>query len=362
LSSEDLYRDGRKLVRNTSFYRPKQKKDESFYLDARLEPDGMDNWWDAKPAPYLSSGKRVQNGQTRTWYENQQLQSAGQYKADKPVGRFYWWHKNGNRSSVGQFDEEGKRFGRWIWWHENGIKQVEGDYRDDEPVGVWKSWNEDGKLVKDKDYDEPDYLESPDDEDDEPAIEPSPVDPDVAGVDEPWTEGKLKPEASQLDDEDSSEAPAVDREGDLPNEGLESISPLFESESEEALPLPSAEKSALPKNPGSLDALRDQFETIDPQTRQSESQLNALPSLRARLSGFKPAVGAQQFTREKPRSSIPPSDLTTAPRLSRDLFETAVEPLRPATETEVGSGGVQLHAPQEKTTTSVEAFSLDLSE
>ena len=153
LVSKEYYREGRKLIRNTSFYRPKVPKEESYYLDVKLRQDGLDNWWDAKPAPYLASGQRVQNGQARGWYSNRQLQYQGQFRDDKPVGRFFWWHKNGNRSTVGQFNRIGDRDGRWIWWHENGLKKIEGSYKDDQPSGVWRSWDGSGKLIKNKDYD-----------------------------------------------------------------------------------------------------------------------------------------------------------------------------------------------------------------
>ena len=153
LVSKEYYREGRKLIRNTSFYRPKVPKEESYYLDVQLKQNGLDNWWDAKPAPYLASGERVQNGQARGWYSNRQLQYQGQFRNDEPVGRFFWWHENGNRSTVGQFDRAGDRNGRWIWWHENGMKKIEGSYKDDQPSGVWRSWDQTGKLIKNKDYD-----------------------------------------------------------------------------------------------------------------------------------------------------------------------------------------------------------------
>ena len=150
--SKEFYKSGRKLIRNTSFYRPKVPKEESYFLDVKLRQNGLDNWWDAKPAPYLASGKRIQNGQARAWYPNRQLQYQGQFKDDKPVGRFFWWHENGNRSTVGQFNRAGDRDGRWIWWHDNGMKRIEGDYKNDQPSGVWRSWDEAGKLIKSKDY------------------------------------------------------------------------------------------------------------------------------------------------------------------------------------------------------------------
>lgn len=150
----DRYYEGRKVVRTTAMYRPEQKKSETFFLDARLEPEGLDNWWEAKPAPFVSTGARVQNGPVRNWYPNQQLRYSGQYKDDRPIGQFFWWHENGIRKTVGFYNEEGERSGRWIWWHENGMKQIEGSYLSGEPAGLWRSWLENGQLEKERNYDE----------------------------------------------------------------------------------------------------------------------------------------------------------------------------------------------------------------
>ena len=198
LVSKEFYTNGRKLIRNTSFYRPEVPKEESYYLDVKLRQNGLDNWWDAKPAPYLSSGKRIQNGQARSWYPNRQLQYQGQFNNDKPVGRFFWWHKNGNRSTVGQFNRAGDRDGRWIWWHDNGMKQIEGDYRNDQPSGVWRSWDEAGKLIKSKDYNS---LSNPTDDPDNPLRGVDPRD------EEELLEGTVKTEPEPDDASSASDGP-----------------------------------------------------------------------------------------------------------------------------------------------------------
>ena len=79
--SKEFYKDGRKLIRNTSFYRPEVPKEESYFLGtSSYVKTVLDNWWDAKPAPYLASGKRIQK---RDRHElgnpNRQLQYQGQF-------------------------------------------------------------------------------------------------------------------------------------------------------------------------------------------------------------------------------------------------------------------------------------------
>lgn len=222
LTSKEYYHEGRKVVRNTSFYRPKVPREEAYYLDVKLEQDGYDNWWEAKPAPYLASGDRVQAGQARAWYANRQLQYRGQFRSDKPVGQFFWWHENGNRSTVGQFDRDGNRTGRWIWWHENGMKQIEGVYRNGRPAGSWRSWDEDGQLIKNKDYDS-----------DREAVDPiENIESILSEPDESKAvEGSLEPAAS-------STGP----------DGVESSGDLNEGEADLPLPSPSGVSKTLAPN------------------------------------------------------------------------------------------------------------------
>ena len=152
---------GRRIVRNVTFYRPKMPKQEEFFLDSKLEPEGEDNWWDAQPTAYLTRGSKVKNGGTAQWYENGQLKHQGQFKEGKAVGRFIWWHANGNKHIQGTYTD-GKKDRKWTWWHKNGIKKTEGSYQDDQPVGAWRAWHSDGNLRNEETFslDEPDSSDS----------------------------------------------------------------------------------------------------------------------------------------------------------------------------------------------------------
>ena len=147
----DQYVEGRKIVRNTSFYRPKVKRSEEYFLSAKLEPEDEDNWWEAKPTPFLSRGSETQHGSSMAWYENGQPKKRGQFEQGIPIGQFTWWHANGNKQIEGYY-AEGQRSRPWTWWHENGFKQFEGTFEDDKPVGLWRSWFDDGQLRTEKDY------------------------------------------------------------------------------------------------------------------------------------------------------------------------------------------------------------------
>lgn len=154
VSKRQEYVEGRRIVKNTTFYRPNVKKTQEYFLDAKLEPEGLDNWWDAKPTPYVSKGSETQNGAAMSWFENGQPKKRGQYNNGQPVGQFTWWHANGNKQIEG-FYVDGKKNRRWTWWHENGMKKFEGIYKDNQPVDIWRAWHANGELRKQKDYSKP---------------------------------------------------------------------------------------------------------------------------------------------------------------------------------------------------------------
>lgn len=147
------YVDGRPIVQNTTFYRPHVKKTEDYYLGAKLKPDGTDDWWEAKPAPYLKTGSETQHGSSMAWFENGQPKKRGQFADGKPVGQFVWWHANGNKRTEG-FYVDGQKSRRWTWWYENGMKQFEGIFQDDQPIEIWRAWHANGKLRKENNYSE----------------------------------------------------------------------------------------------------------------------------------------------------------------------------------------------------------------
>ena len=64
--------DGKRIIRQTTFYRPKQRQDENFFLDGKLELSGSDDWWKAQPASFEVTTPRIQHGPALAWYENDQ--------------------------------------------------------------------------------------------------------------------------------------------------------------------------------------------------------------------------------------------------------------------------------------------------
>ena len=141
---------GKKVIREVTFYRPKQKETEKYFLAGKLVVEGDDNWWDAQPAPMLSTGERRQHGPTVSWYDNGLPKMKGQYENGDRIGRFIWWYENGSKQLEGEY-ERGKKIGVWTWRHENGMKAIEGRYENGQEVGIWKWWQPDGKIEAEED-------------------------------------------------------------------------------------------------------------------------------------------------------------------------------------------------------------------
>jgi antitoxin component YwqK of YwqJK toxin-antitoxin module len=223
--------EGRRIVRNSTFYRANLKQTEDYFLDEQLIPEGEDNWWDATPTPYVPRGSKIQNGPSMKWYDNKQPKLQGQYKDGLQVGQFTWWHPNGNKQIEG-FYVDGKKNRLWTWWYENGMKQVEGAYEDDEPIGRWRSWHADGQLRKEENF----------------SVAPeakSNMDPNHEELSNPENAIETPFELLPIPD-DSDQAPATTLSG-AGTDDLEGIEPLNGTTQEPAKDNP-AEGSAQPKN------------------------------------------------------------------------------------------------------------------
>lgn len=154
LVRNDEYIKGKRVIKNVTFYRPKQRKSENYFLEGQYELEGDDSWWDAKPAEYVQTGSRTQHGPSYVWHENGQVKMRGSYQNNEPVGTFTWWHSNGQRELTGSY-RGGLKSGKWTGWHANGMKSFEGQFEEDERSGKWRWWDEDGKVRSEKDFDQP---------------------------------------------------------------------------------------------------------------------------------------------------------------------------------------------------------------
>jgi len=67
---------------------------------------------------YLSDGKQI--GIWKSYYENGQLKSIGNYSNGKKEGVWKWYHENGKLSQTGSYDSSGSPAGKWIEYDKKG--------------------------------------------------------------------------------------------------------------------------------------------------------------------------------------------------------------------------------------------------
>jgi uncharacterized protein len=144
---KDTYQQGRKLAPRTEKHAAGATKSEGLYLFAKEIVQTPDDWWNAKTAVYIKTGKDEKHGPWVAWYPNGQKQAEGEYRNDVQVGKFVWWYENGQKALEGAYGD-GEQEGRWVWWHDNGQKSIQGEYTKGHPSGRWTWWQNDGKVVR----------------------------------------------------------------------------------------------------------------------------------------------------------------------------------------------------------------------
>ncbi len=123
--------------------------------------------------------------QKRTMTQAENLKAShktgkGDFKGIMTLQKVYavWYYKNGNISSEntqiglrnigfyntyyenGQIKEkvfrnlDHKRDGDYMYWYEDGSVMIQGQYKNGKKIGLWKTFDKDGKLKKEKNYKE----------------------------------------------------------------------------------------------------------------------------------------------------------------------------------------------------------------
>lgn len=139
--SEEQYIGGKKNGLRTYWFQNGQKKSETHYIDDMV------------------------NGSQIKWYKNGQKKEQRKYINGFPKGLFTSWYENGQKASevfidgiypvqqgIDGFGGGDKYEGIEIKWHSNGQKKSEGKYTDGIINGIWKQWDENGKLIKTEEY------------------------------------------------------------------------------------------------------------------------------------------------------------------------------------------------------------------
>lgn len=95
----------------------------------------------------------IKNGRFTEWYPGKkQIKFQGMLtKKGNRNGKWTFYSETGNELSMTVY-ENGKREGFTIVKYPNGSIHYTGEYKNDKTVGVWKTYDEKGKLVTEKDF------------------------------------------------------------------------------------------------------------------------------------------------------------------------------------------------------------------
>ena len=100
---------------------------------------------------YLLDSDTPYTGNSFTLWKNGQKQVEGNYKDGKPDGLWLKWHKNGQKRSEENW-KDGKPNGLWVNWHENGQKGGQVNLKDGKQDGLRQAWHENGQKRHESNY------------------------------------------------------------------------------------------------------------------------------------------------------------------------------------------------------------------
>lgn len=97
------------------------------------------------PAPNVTDAKGLKQGRwSRTWAESTLLRYEGQFKDDRPVGRFTYYSPKGTVESIVDHYTDGKA-SHARHFHPNGKLMAEGRYAGQEKDSVWTYFDTEGR-------------------------------------------------------------------------------------------------------------------------------------------------------------------------------------------------------------------------
>lgn len=96
----------------------------------------------------------VANGPAKFYFENGKLWESGQWAINHWVGPYEFYHANGQKAYVWNYNNLGKRTGIQKYYHENGKLKYEGNWINGKTVGSLKVYDENGALVAERIYEE----------------------------------------------------------------------------------------------------------------------------------------------------------------------------------------------------------------
>ncbi|MCW3085295.1 MAG: hypothetical protein JWP12_2661 [Bacteroidetes bacterium] len=107
------------------------------------------------PVKNVAKDSILQNGEYIERYTTGVVRIRGMMKDGQREGLWKSFYDNGSPWSETTF-EAGKKQGPTTTWYENEKKRYTGFYKNDEEAGNWMFWDEKGKVITVKNYDQTD--------------------------------------------------------------------------------------------------------------------------------------------------------------------------------------------------------------
>lgn len=115
---------------------------KSYYMTGELKAEGY----------YKKKNYKKFNGPFSSYHKNGTKSSSGQFSADLKTGKWSYWYENGVLQNETQYNIEGEKHGRYVSWFEDSIMDSEGDFLNDKTNGDWKYYFENGQLASHEIY------------------------------------------------------------------------------------------------------------------------------------------------------------------------------------------------------------------
>ena len=87
-------------------------------------------------------------GMYLSYYPNGFHQNIYNYKNGEFHGPNYWYYEKNEQKNIELNFNNGLREGKCLHYYESGGLKMEGEYKNDVPVGIWKWYDENGKVIK----------------------------------------------------------------------------------------------------------------------------------------------------------------------------------------------------------------------
>lgn len=94
---------------------------------------------------YDASGYR--QGKWKEFYPNGSIRAEGEYKDDKRIGEWVFYHLNGSIEQKGKYTKDGKPTDTWKWFYDHGQLLREETFLRGLPEGEMIEYNDSGKVI-----------------------------------------------------------------------------------------------------------------------------------------------------------------------------------------------------------------------